>query len=266
MTAGEVRCIMNFELFVIYPFLIISGACIGSFLNVVVSRLPFKGEFLSNKRSRCPQCGHAIKPYDLIPVISWFVLGGRCRSCNARISFRYPFVELMGAFLFVFSYRHFGLEYSSLLAFGVTVVLLAISFIDYDTQEIPDSLIIVIALFAIAAIWVFPEVSLLDRVIGVATISVPMLIVTLLINGAFGGGDIKLIAACGFLLGWQATLLAFFFALILGGSFAVFLILSGRRERGEHMVFGPAICAGVAVSLFYGNEIISWYLQMFMIY
>jgi len=257
---------MNYETGIIYPFLIIIGLCIGSFINVVISRLPIKGAFLGNKRSCCPFCEEPIKAYDLIPVLSWLMLLGKCRSCKARISVRYPLVELACAGLAVFSFWRFGLEYATIIAFGVTTVLLAISIIDLNTSEIPDSLIIAIGVFAIAAIWCFPEVRIIDRLIGLAAVSLPMLLITLAVNGAFGGGDIKLMAAAGFLLGWQSTILAFFIALILGGSYAIFLMLSGKRKRGEHMVFGPSICVGTAVSLFYGNEIIAWYLRVFMLY
>ena len=257
---------MNYELAIIYPFLMIFGACIGSFINVVISRLPTKGAFLSNSRSCCPECGEPIKAYDLIPIVSWLILKGRCRSCDARISAQYPAVELTCALLAVASFLRFGLELSTIIAFGVTVTLLAISVIDLKTSEIPDSLIVVIGVFAVAAIWIIPNVTLLERIIGFFSISMPLILLAVLIPGAFGGGDIKLLAACGFLLGWQSTILAFFLALILGGSYAIFLMATGKRKRGEHMVFGPAICAGVAVSLFFGNEIISWYLSVFMIY
>ena len=257
---------MNYEFIVLYPILIIIGVCIGSFLNVVISRLPVKGAFLSNKRSCCPVCNEPIKPYDLIPIISWIILKGRCRNCNAGISIRYPLIELTVAFLAVASYWRFGFTLATPVVFGVTTVLLAITVIDYDTSEIPDSLVIAVAVFAIAAIWCMKDVSLLERAIGLVVISVPLILISLAIKGAFGGGDIKLMAACGFLLGWQATLLAFFIALLIGGCYAIFMILSKKRERGAHMVFGPSICAGVAVSLFFGSEIISWYLQLFMIY
>ena len=258
--------IMNYESGVIYPFLIIIGLCIGSFINVVISRLPVKGAFLGNKRSCCPECDEPIKVYDLIPVLSWLILRGKCRNCNSKISVRYPIVELTCAILAIASYWRFGLEYATIIAFGVTTVLLAISVIDLKTSEIPDSLIIAIGVFAIAAIWLMPNATLLDRAIGLVSISVPLLIISLIVPGAFGGGDIKLMAAVGFLLGWQATIAAFFIALLLGGSYAVVLIASGKRKRGEHMVFGPAICAGTAIALFFGNEIISWYLRFFMIY
>jgi len=151
------------------------------------------------------------------------------------------------------------------MVYAVTMILLAIALIDFDTTQIPDSLIIALAPFAVASIWLLPDVTLLSHAIGLAAVALPMLLLTLAIPGAFGGGDIKLMAACGFLLGWQLTLLAFFIALLIGGSIAVFLLTSGKRKRGQHMVFGPAICAGTVTALFYGNEIIRFYLSLYML-
>ena len=256
---------MIYEVVAIYTFLVIVGACIGSFINVVISRLPIKGAFLASKRSRCLKCDEPIKLYDLIPIVSWAILRGCCRKCHSKIPVRYPLVEFSCSIIAVASFVRFGVELATILVFGVTVILLAISIIDLQTTEIPNSLVVIIAVFAIVAIWIFPNVTLLDSAIGFVIISVPLLIISLIISGAFGGGDIKLMAVCGFLLGWQATLLSFFIALLFGGVYAVFLIVSGKRKKSEHMVFGPAICIGVTISLFFGNDIISSYLQLFVI-
>jgi len=257
---------MNVDFLLILIFFFIIGLCVGSFINVVISRLPVKGAFLGKKRSECPFCEVPIKAYDLIPVLSFIILKGKCRNCGAIISPRYPLVELLCALFACFSFIHYGLEPVTGIAFAFTAVLLAISVIDLDTSEIPDSLVISIGVLAIASIWLIPEIGLINRLIGMVVISVPMLLVAMAVKGAFGGGDIKLMAACGFLLGWQCTILAFFIALLTGGSYAIYLMLSGKRDRKEHMVFGPAICIGAAVSFFYGVEIISWYLHLFMLY
>jgi len=151
------------------------------------------------------------------------------------------------------------------MVFAVTMLLLAIALIDFDTAQIPDSLIIALAPLAVASVWLLPNVTLLSHAIGLVAVALPMLLLTLAIPGAFGGGDIKLMAVCGFLLGWQLTLLAFFIALLLGGSIAIFLLASGKRKRGQHMVFGPAICAGTVTALFYGKEIIRFYLSLYML-
>jgi len=242
-----------------------TGACIGSFLNVVISRLPEKGSFMSESRSHCPACGQTIRWYDLFPVVSWIILLGRCRDCKARIPFRYPVVEALGAIFALACLLVFGLSLLALMVFAVTMILLAIALIDFDTTQIPDSLIIALAPLAVASIWLLPKVTLLSHAIGLVAVALPMLLLTLAIPGAFGGGDIKLMAVCGFLLGWQLTLLAFFIALLIGGSIAIFLLVSGKRKRGQHMVFGPSICAGTVTALFYGNEIIRFYLSLYML-
>jgi len=154
------------------------------------------------------------------------------------------------------------LSWAALLAIAIATILLAISIIDYHTSEIPNALVIAIIPLAIAAIWVWSEVSLLSRGIGFLSISLPMLLAAMAISGAFGGGDIKLMAVCGFLLGWQNTILAFFIALLLGGGWAIYLMVSGKRKRGQQMVFGPALCVGVFLSILYGNEIVNWYISL----
>jgi len=247
-------------------FFAVIGTLFGSFINVVITRLPEKGRFFSESRSHCTECGHIIRWYDLFPLLSYLFLLGRCRDCKARISPRYPIIEAFGALLAVAAIWRFGFSYFTICVYAVTMILLAISVIDLNTSEIPDSLWIAIIPFAVASIWLLPNVTWVSHLIGIVTIALPMLILSLIIPGAFGGGDIKLMAVCGLLLGWQQTLVAFFIAIVLGGFYAIFLMISGKRKRGEHMVFGPALCAGVAVSIFYGYEIISWYLSTFMIY
>jgi leader peptidase (prepilin peptidase)/N-methyltransferase len=257
---------MNYELYTIIAFSAVFGACVGSFLNVVISRLPQKGAFLSKSRSCCPSCGHTVRWFDLIPVVSWLLLLGRCRDCKARIPPRYLLVEASGALLAVAGFWRFGVSFGTVLAFGVTMILLAVALIDFATSEIPDSLIIALVPFAICAVWVFTDVPILARTIGFFTVSLPMLVLALAIKGAFGGGDIKLMAVCGFLLGWKSTLAAFFIALLLGGSWAIYMMLSGKRKRGEHMVFSPALCTGVAAALFFGEVAVDWYLRVFFIW
>jgi len=172
-------------------------------------------------------------------------------------------VEAAGAFFALAGIWKFGLDWQALIVYGVTMILIAVALIDFDTSEIPDSLIIALTPFAIASIWLLPGTSWISHLIGIATVSLPMLLLSLVIPGAFGGGDIKLMAVCGLLLGWQLTLLAFFIALILGGGTAIFLMTCGKKKRGDHIVFGPALCAGVIATLFFGREILDFYLSMF---
>jgi len=150
----------------------------------------------------------------------------------------------------------------ALIAFGVAVLLLAVALIDMDTMEIPNGLVIALIPLAVLVVWLQPEVTLLSRGIGFLAVSLPMLLITMIIDGAFGGGDIKLMAVCGFLLGWQNTLLAFFIAVMLAGSISFWLILRKKAKTGNHIAFGPYLCLGVVTSLLYGKEIIRWYLNL----
>lgn len=253
---------MNITLY-IYIWLALFGACIGSFLNVVIYRLP-KGNFLSKSRSFCSTCEKSLKWRDLIPIISWLSLKGRCRYCNTRISLHYPIVEATCAFLGVICFLRFGIDLKLIIVFFVTVILFAISLIDFNTFEIPNSLLIAIIPFSTCAIWVWYDILLLERIIGFFIISLPMLLLALIIEGAFGGGDIKLMAVCGFLLGWKNTLLAFFIALLLCGIYVIYLLIRKRTKRGEHIAFGPYLCTGIVAALFYGTEIINFYLNLFI--
>ena len=158
----------------------------------------------------------------------------------------------------------FGLNFSAIIVYGVTMILIAVALIDFDTSEIPDSLCIALIPFAISSVWLLPDTTWLSHIIGTVTVALPMLLLTLAISGAFGGGDIKLMAVCGLLLGWQQTLLAFFIALLLGGGIAVCLMAGGKRKRGGHMVFGPALCFGVVTALFFGKQIIDIYLGLIL--
>jgi leader peptidase (prepilin peptidase)/N-methyltransferase len=250
------------EKIILYSFAALIGSCIGSFINVVIYRLP-KGIFFAQSRSHCPACGVTLKPAELLPVFSWLFLKGRCRSCRAAVPPRYPAVELACAALACLSIFRFGLDWKALAAFGVAAILLAVALIDIDTMEVPDSLHIALMPFAAAAVWLWPNVKLTDRIIGFAAVSVPLFLLTLLVKDAFGGADIKLMAVCGFLLGWQLAILAFSLALLPGGLYAIFLLLKSKENRNRRIPFCPYLCAGIAASLFYGREIIGFYLSLF---
>ncbi|MCL2085026.1 MAG: prepilin peptidase [Oscillospiraceae bacterium] len=243
-------------------WLFLFGSCIGSFINVVIRRLP-NNESLSKTRSHCPVCGADIRWRDLIPIAGWLILRGRCRDCGVRISPRYPLVELACALLAPLCFSRYGFDARVPLAFGVLAILLAIALIDLDTMQIPDRLIIALIPFAAGSVWAWGDTALLTRVIGFFAISAPMTLIALAIRDAFGGGDIKLMAVCGFLLGWQNALLAFFIALLIGGGYASFLIISKKRGRRSHIAFGPSLCTGVAAAMLFGTEITAFYLGLY---
>ena len=243
---------------IILVMLAFFGASVGSFVNVAALRRAKNENFVLG-RSGCETCGHRLVWFELVPLISWFVLLGKCRACKIKLSSRYVIVEIISAIIFVLSFMVYGFSLVTLLALPVSAILLAISLIDFHSMEIPDGLVIALIPLAIAAIWLMPDIGLLSRGIGFFAISLPMLALTIVIKGAFGGGDIKLMAVCGFLLGWQGIILAFFIAVLLGGSWAAYLLASGQRKRGQYMAFGPALCVGIFLSLLYGYEIIRLY-------
>ena len=237
------------------------GACIGSFVNASSLRWANNISFVCG-RSYCPFCKGVIKWFDLVPVVSWLILAGRCRACKVRISPRYVLAELISAFIFALCYIKFGFTWMTIVSILIASVLLAISLVDLNTTEIPNTLTAALIPLTLATIWLQPDIYLTSRIIGFFAISLPMLLLALAIKGAFGGGDIKLMAVCGFLLGWQSIILAFFVATILGSAWAIYLLAKGMRKRNEHMVFGPALATGTFISMLFGREIVGWYLGL----
>lgn len=251
-----------FAYFLLCAYIFLFGSCIGSFLNVVIYRVP-RGISIAKGRSFCPGCGHTLRPLDLIPVFSFLFLRGRCRTCKMKISRRYPLVETITGLAALLIYIRTDLTLSLPIQFTADSILVAVAFIDFDTMTIPDGLIIGLAIPAVASAFLIPQPGLLSRVIGFFALSLPMLLLMLAIPDCFGMGDIKLIAVCGFLLGWQNTLVAGFIALLLGGGYGIFLILRDSSNRRTHIAFGPYLCIGVFIAMLYGNAVISGYLRLF---
>lgn len=244
------------------------GACIFSFLNVVIYRLPL-GESVVRGRSHCTSCGHVLTAKELIPIFSFLFLRGRCANCGERISCRYLMVESTGGAAFVCCGAFYGIGQSGvislrgLLVFAFLAVLMVIAMIDYDTQTIYDRFHVMIFFLGVAAIWLFPEHGLVSKGIGALIISVPMLILALVIPGAFGGGDIKLMAACGWLLGVKSILCAMFIGLLAGGLYCTILLAGKKIGRKEHFAFGPWLAIGLSVAAFFGDILADGYLSVF---
>ncbi len=243
-------------------FVFAAGLCVGSFANVLAYRIPNKLDFVRG-RSFCPFCGHALSGRDLVPLFSFVCLAGKCRYCGARISPRYPLVELLGGALALLCAAAFGFTLRAAFAFAAAAVLLAVALIDADTMEIPDGLVIALALLAALSVPLFPETRLIGRLIGVFAVSVPMLLIDLAIPTSFGGGDVKLAAAAGFLLGWKLMLVAAFVSVLTGGAYGAFLLAQKKMARGGHFAFGPFLCFGIVFSLLAGSIALDAYLALF---
>ena len=239
------------------------GLCFGSFANVLIYRLPRKISIVTPS-SACPACNSRIAPYDLLPVISWILLKGRCRRCRKSISPRYPLIEITCAMLFV-GMAIFTSTFSAIFLSALAFILLTVSIIDWDTQEIPDSLLVTAAFVGLC--WViaghfsplFPNApGFIDAGLGILAGGLPLYIVDKLVliiykKDGFGYGDVKLMAVAGMFLGWRLIFVAFFFAFIVGGAYAAFLLATGRANRGEYIAFGPFLSGGIIAALWFGQ-------------
>ena len=241
------------------------GLAVGSFVNVLAYRIP-RGEEWVSSPSHCTRCGHALAWYELVPLLSWLALGGRCRACKNPISRRYPTVELGHGLLWLLCALALGPVFFLPVALVTTTCLLALSFIDWETREIPDGF--QLALLGLGLAWngyaqIAGKGLLAENLIGFLAVSLPLLLIAFLTRGGMGGGDIKLMAVCGLLLGWQRILLALALGSILGSLIMVPRHLLQKRERREEVPFGPFLSAGVYLSMCFGGEIIAWYLSFF---
>ncbi len=258
-----------------YAFIFVLGASVGSFLNVVIYRLPADISLLSPP-SRCPRCLTQLKLYDNVPVVGWLWLRGRCRYCRTTISPRYPLVELLSGLLFVAVFMRFGWRLETPVYWGLVSWLIALTMIDIDTLTLPNALTtsgvvlgwlmqgmlaantvdqsVTMAVLAsvgasVLGLWLFDGISLL----GAAAVG----------KTVMGGGDGKLAAMLGAWLGWQGLLLSVLLASILGAVGGILGVSLGLLKRRQPMPFGPFLAFGAGISLFSGNALIQAYLSLF---
>lgn len=239
------------------------GASVFSFLNVVAWRLPRHMNFMTG-RSICPSCGHTLSAMDLIPVFGYLLRRGRCHYCHAKISSRHVWTELLGGLAAVAVFAVYPLNpLLALTVFSFLSLLFLITVVDGQTMEIPNGFTVAVLIAGLICGVVFPQIGWLDRLIGAFCVSVPLLLITLLVPGAFGGGDIKLMAAGGVFLGWKLCLTAGFLAILAGGAYGGWLLVTKRASKGAHFAFGPFLCAGMLLAWFFGDSLIQWYISLF---
>lgn len=250
---------MNLLTTLLYSIIFLYGIIIGSFLNVVIYRLPAK-ENLS-QGSHCTACGYRLRWFDLVPLASYIFLKGSCRKCKSKISLQYPLIELSNGLLYIFIFYMNGFPITTVLYCIVATVLLAISIIDFRTYEIPIELNITLLLIGLIRLGLdYKNWSL--YLIGFFVISMFLYIVYLITKGrGIGGGDIKLMAVCGLILGYKSIILAFIIGCVLAS-----LIHSIRMiiTKEDHVLaFGPYLSMGVFISMMFGERIIQWYRSLF---
>ena len=273
------------------PFIILCtliGLLVGSFLNVVIHRLPrmmeldwqaqcaeLRGEALpeheplslARPRSRCPQCGHGITAMENIPVISWLALGGKCSACKALISIRYPIVEMTTGLLTGFAAAYFGPSWASIGAILLIWSLIALTFIDFDTQLLPDSI-------TLPLIWLGLLFNLFDTftdiksaVIGAVAGYLSLWLVYWSFKLAtgkegMGYGDFKLLAAIGAWLGWQILPLTILLSSAVGAVVGIALIVLAKHGRNVPIPFGPYLASAGLLALFCGKQLTHYYLLL----
>lgn len=242
------------------------GLLAGSFLNVCIYRVPLKKTVVSG-RSHCPNCGALIKWYQNIPLFSFVFLRGRCGSCKALISLRYPAVELISGVLFLSVWFTYQLSWESLFVIILFSILVIISFIDIDLQIIPDRFVIMLSILGIVrAVYrcVYFHEAWYLFVIGFFSASALLFILGLLIPDSIGGGDIKLVAAVGLFTGPKLILLALFFGALYAVVLSVFLIVRKKGSLKTAIPFGPFLSLGIVTSVLFGEKLIAWYLTLFI--
>jgi leader peptidase (prepilin peptidase)/N-methyltransferase len=241
----------------------VMGIIVGSFLNVVAYRLPRK-ESLAHPPSRCPSCGAPVKPYDNVPVLSWLLLRGRCRGCGARISWRYPLVELGTGVLCALAVIAAGTDRDVWLGLAFVLLLVPIALIDIDFRIIPNTLTLLGAVTAVVLVLVTRPDDILEHLIAGAAAGGFLLVAAIAYPAGMGMGDVKLAGVMGLFLG-RAVGPAMFVALIAGSLVGAAIIARKGSKAGRKTAipFGPYLCLGGLVGLFAGDEIVDWYLDTF---
>ena len=252
----------------VLAFAFLFGLSVGSFLNVVIARLP-AGRSIVRPGSSCPRCGSAIAWYDNVPLLSYALLRARCRSCQAWISWRYPAIEFTCGALFALAYLSFGSSPQLVAALIFLAGLVAITWIDLDHQIIPDVLslpgIVLGLLLSLAPGGIGWKDALAGTIVG-GGLFVLIIVGSALIIGqpGMGVGDVKLGAMIGAFLGWKLVLLSILLSVLIGGPLAAALLATGRKGRKDPVPFGPFLAMGGMISLFCGNALLAWYFGQFL--
>lgn len=233
------------------------GAALGSFINVVIYRLP-RRQSLVSPGSRCPHCGTPIRPHDNIPILSFLLLRGRCRACGQRISWRYPLVESVAGLLLAVLWVRAEAVIPFVTWALFVLMLLAVFFIDLDHHIVPNAITypgLVLGLLLAAG-----SNRFLEALVTAASAGALFLLIAIASRGGMGGGDVKLAAMMGAFLGWPTIVVALLVAFTSGAVVGLLLIATGRRSRKDPIPFGPALAAGAVAAIFAADPVIRWYL------
>lgn len=236
------------------------GLVIGSFLNVVIYRVPLKLS-VAKGHSFCPTCSHRLHAVDLVPVFSFVFLRGKCRYCGAPIGMRYPLVELANALCYWLVYVQYGFQWVTLLYFVCCSCLICVALIDGDHQIIPDRFNIIIGVCGLIMAVFARDISWVARVIGLFCVSMPVLLIVLF-TGGMGEGDVKLFAALGLLLGWKLSLFTVLVASVTAAVYGVAVMIRKKGDGKLAIPFGPFISAAGILAILCGNALVDAYVSL----
>lgn len=243
------------------------GLLIGSFLNVCIYRIP-REESIAFPPSHCPNCGTSLKWYNLVPVFSFIVQRGKCGYCGEKISPQYPIVELLNAISYLIIYTKFGLSLEFFFYAIIFSLLIVVTFIDLKEMIIPDILIILILVISVIykiLLYILYSKSpdLLNSIGGLVLSSLLFILIIIVSKGGMGGGDVTLIGALGFILGIKRIFLTIFLSFILGAIISIFLLITKIKGRKDPIPFGPFIILGFFIVIFWGEQLLAWYMNLF---
>jgi len=244
----------------------IFGLCIGSFLNVCIYRLP-ASKSIVHPRSTCSNCGTLIAAYDNIPVLSYLWLKGRCRHCQIKISLRYPIVELLGGLFALGTFLKFGLTLEALIYYLFFAALLIVAFIDIDHRIIPNVITLPGIPICFAASFALPTITYREALLGILIGGGSLFLVAWIYSlitkkEGMGGGDIKLLAMMGAIVGWQGVLFTIFLASLVGTLAGLAAMLQSRKGMKLAVPFGPFLSIGSITYIFFGTPLIAWYFNL----
>lgn len=242
-------------------FFFIFGLVFGSFFNVVGLRVP-KKESIAYPPSHCTTCDRRLTALDLVPVLSYLFLKGKCRGCGEKIHWVYPLMEGITAVLFALSFWHFGFTPELIIAILFVSLLIIITVSDIAYMLIPDKVLLPFAVVLLVLRFFIPLDPWWDSLLGAAAGFLILLLISVVSKGGMGGGDIKLFFVIGLVLGTGGTLMTLFFASLIGAVVGVIILRMKGQGRKTPIPFGPSIAAGALIVYFYGEPILEWYMTL----
>lgn len=238
----------------------IFGAIIGSFLNVCIYRIP-REESIAYPPSHCTNCNNVIKWYDLIPLLSYMFLRGKCRYCGKKVSMRYPVIEFITGILFLITFEKYGISLNFVKYILLINILIVIGMIDLDTTDVYFSTALtgIISSIIFIGIYFYMGIPVRSYIYGGILGGGFLSIIILITKGGMGWGDAEICLLCGLFLGLKLTILMLFLSFIIGSTVGLILILSGKKSRKDYIPFGPSIVIATILTIFMGERIVLLY-------